>query len=326
MAQIVGAWAVTHSAVMVRTWERASTQIREEISAGYKQVRDRLLATQPDLVILIGNDHYQSFFLDNMPAFCLGIGDHSQGWGEADIPPYRMTIPRDIAETLLDGLLARNFDIAFARNLPLDHSFMTPIHLLMPEADIPIIPLFQNCLAPPLPALARCLALGQALQSTLEQMLAPLRVALIATGGLSHEIPLPDWRDLGKEETAEKWLKFMSQGRYQADRDTQKAIGDEVLRWGKSGGGRIDEDFDREILQLLSLGRYQDLARYDTPTIRQRAGNGAQELRNWATAAGACGGYRAEQLFYRAVPEWLTGVAGVDLRASQTAATPTNPG
>ncbi len=317
MAQIVGAWAVTHAAVMVRTWERAAEEVRDKVAAGYQKISEDLYAARPDVAILIGNDHFQSFFLDNMPAFCLGIGEQSTGWGEADIPAYKMTVAGNTAEALLDGLLARNFDLAYARNLPLDHGFMTPIHLLMPAADIPIIPLFQNCVAPPLPSLQRCLDLGAALAAAIDELPDTLRIALIATGGLSHEIPLPNWRELQDDEAGRTWLEFMSQGRHQADPATQQAIGDEVLRWSRSGGGRTDQPFDLEILQLLEQGEYQQLASYDVISIRQRAGNGAQEIRNWATAAGACAGYRAETLFYQEVAEWLTGVAGVNLRATK---------
>lgn len=316
MAQIVAAFGVTHAAVMLRTWERAPVETQQVIGAGYATARERLRAANPDVVIMVANDHFQSFFLDNMPAFCLGIGKQTVGWGDAELPKYELAVPEELAEELLEGLLDRDFDIAYSRNLPVDHAFITAIHLLMPETDIPFIPLFQNCVAPPLPSLQRCLDLGVALRDALEKMSSSARVALIATGGLSHEIPLPNWRQLSQSSADQSWLDFMSQGRNQADPATQQAIADEVLRWGRSGAGRINEEFDHEILQLLNQGNYRQLASYDSGTIRERGGNGGQELRNWATVAGACAGFKAETLFYRGVPEWLTGVAGADLMAT----------
>ena len=77
MADIVAAFGVTHAVVMVRTWERASQAHRNAVRAGYDEVARRLRAAQPDVVLMVASDHFQSFFLDNMPAFC------TRGWAGA---------------------------------------------------------------------------------------------------------------------------------------------------------------------------------------------------------------------------------------------------
>ena len=311
MATITSAFALSHAAVMIRTWDRAPEQVRVQVQAGFDELTRQLQASQPDVIILIGNDHYQSFFLDNMPAFCVGIGEISKGWGEADIPSYQLGVHNELAMSLLNGLLEKEFDVAYARNLPLDHGFMTPVHVLMPDTKIPVVPIFQNCVAPPLPSMGRCLDFGKAIREVIDGWDNSLRVALVGTGGLSHEIPLEDWRTLGKGKADQAWLKFMSAGRYHADPETQQAVGDEVLRWGRLGKGRIDETFDLEILNILEHGDYVKLKEYETKEIRRRAGNGGQEIRNWATVAGIVPERVAETVFYHPVEEWLTGVAGV---------------
>jgi hypothetical protein len=96
------------------------------------------------------------------------------------------------------------------------------------------------------------------------------------------------------------------------DTDVPKCISSTAaLSWGREGLGRIDEDFDRELLAWMQAGTYTRLADLDTATIARKGGNGAQEIRNWATVMGAVPGTRGEVLFYEAVPQWLTGVAGV---------------
>ena len=90
MANIVSAFALSHAAFMLRAWDTAPQTTRDKVDAGYKEISRRLLASKPDIIFLVGNDHYQSFFIDNMPAFCLGLGDSSTGWGEAGIPSYQL--------------------------------------------------------------------------------------------------------------------------------------------------------------------------------------------------------------------------------------------
>ena len=311
MANIVSAFALSHAAFMLRAWDTAPQTTRDKVDEGYKEISRRLLASQPNVILLVGNDHYQSFFIDNMPAFCLGLGDRSTGWGEAGIPSYQLKIASEPAKILLESLLEKDFDISYSHNMPLDHAFMTPVHLLMPDTDIPIIPLFQNCVAPPLPTIKRCLQLGRALRDIIDSLDDGIRIALIATGGLSHEVPLIDWRTLGDGETDSDWLRYVSRGRYQTFPELQSKIQQAMADWGQKGLGRIDKYFDQEILLLLENGNYADLANYSYTQISQRAGNGGQEIRNWATVAGALPGTTAETLFYQAVPEWLTGVAGV---------------
>ncbi|WP_448507524.1 DODA-type extradiol aromatic ring-opening family dioxygenase [Immundisolibacter sp.] len=311
MADIVAAFGVTHAVIMIRTWERASRAHRDAVRAGYDEVARRLRAAQPDVVLMVGGDHFQSFFLDNMPAFCLGVDGRCVGQGDGGLPRYDLAVHAALAHDLLTGLIDEGFDLAFARSLPADHAFMTPVHMIFPQADLPIVPLFQNCTAPPLPTVARCLALGGAIRRVLAGIEPDLRVALIGTGGLSHAVPLVDWRTLGDDPVGRDWLAFMSAGRQGVDPAVQQRLADEVLRWGREGLGRISEDFDRELLAWMRAGEYARLAGLDAATIGRRGGNGAQEIRNWATVMGAMPGTRAELLFYEAVPEWLTGVAGV---------------
>ncbi|WP_372720128.1 hypothetical protein [Immundisolibacter sp.] len=311
MAKIVAAFGVTHAAIMVRAWERASQAHRDSVRAGYDEVARRLRAAQPDVVLMVASDHFQSFFLDNMPAFCLGVSGRCVGWGDGGLPRYELAVHEGLAHGLLEGLISEGFDLAFARNLPLDHAFMTPVHMIFPQADLPLVPLFLNCNAPPLPTLGRCLDLGAALGRVLAQVEPDLRVALIGTGGLSHEVPLLDWRALPDDQTGRDWLQFMSAGRQGVDPQTQQRVADEVVRWGREGLGRIDETFDRELLGWMQAGDYGRLAGLDAATIARRAGNGGQEIRTWATVMGAVPGTHGEPLFYEAVPEWLTGVAGV---------------
>lgn len=311
MATIVSAFAVSHAAFMLRAWDTAPQDTRDRVAAGYGEISRRLYASRPDFVFLIGSDHYQSFFIDNMPAFCLGLGNTSTGWGDAGIPSYALAIASEPAQHLVKGLLDRGFDIAYSRDMPLDHAFMTPVHLLMPNADIPVVPLFQNCVAPPLPTIARCMQLGAGLRECLDLLDDNLRVAVIATGGLSHTVPLRDWRASGDSDASGNWLRYVSRGRYQSFPELQTKIQNEMADWGKRGSGRINQVFDREILSLFESAKHAQLATYSYDYIDEHAGNGGQEIRNWATLAGILPDLGTETIFYEPTSAWLTGIAGI---------------
>jgi aromatic ring-opening dioxygenase catalytic subunit (LigB family) len=80
--------------------------------------------------------------------------------------------------------MSQEIDLAFSEELILDHGTMVPLHLLTPQMNLTVIPLIVNCLAHPMPPLHRCYRMGEVLGETVRAW--PERVALLATGGLSH--------------------------------------------------------------------------------------------------------------------------------------------
>jgi aromatic ring-opening dioxygenase catalytic subunit (LigB family) len=76
------------------------------------------------------------------------------------------------------------FDLTYSQEVRLDYAFYVPLHFTMPEPALPIVPLHVNVYLPPQPSPRRCHAWGQALRRILDAR--PERVALVASGGLSH--------------------------------------------------------------------------------------------------------------------------------------------
>lgn len=312
MGEIVAAFGVSHAAVMVREWDRAPVAQREAVEQGFKTIRERLYAAHPDTLVLIGNDHFNSFFLQTMPAYCLGIGASCRGHGDGGLPAYEVKIDQPLAEELLEGLIHADFTPAFSTELLIDHSFITPLHLLT-EREFAIVPLFQNCNAPPQPSLRSCFDLGRALRRLIDRSPLGRRVAVIGSGGLSHQIPTPDWRQLARSGERPARLEQMTHGGMRFDPVLRKAIAEEVNQWSRAGRGSINEDFDRSLLGLMAAGRYEKLTGYTTEQIEREGGNGAHEIRNWLTMLGTVAERRAEIVFYQPVVPWLTGVAGIAL-------------
>lgn len=145
---------------------------------------------------MIGNDHLNQFFMDNMPAFMIGKMDSFEGTffneeREFGIPTCRVAGDPELAGHLLDGVLDRSVDFSYSNELRIDHSIVVPIMFVRPEMDLPIVPILTNCIAPPLPRARRFYEVGRAIRAALEQAPADRRVAFVISGHLSLEVRGP---------------------------------------------------------------------------------------------------------------------------------------
>jgi aromatic ring-opening dioxygenase catalytic subunit (LigB family) len=199
MGKIVAAFTCGHTALMIRRYDAAEPGMRARVMKGFQEVRRRLEEARPDALLVVATDHLKTFFLDNMPSFCLGVGEECSAWGEGGVPKYKVKVHRPFAGVLLESLIQQGFDMAFSEEMPLDHAFMTPLHFIRPEMDLPIIPLFQNCSVPPQPRPERCYALGEAIGRAVEADAKGMRLALLGTGGLSHWVGRPEMGTINAE-------------------------------------------------------------------------------------------------------------------------------
>ena len=160
---------------------------------GYPPVREWLDKTDPDAVVMIYNDHGLNFFLDKMPTFAVGAASEyrndDEGWGLPTLPPF----PGDpkLSWHVIESLVADAFDITTCQEMLVDHAFTVPISLLWPERSkrrFGTVPVAINTVQHPLPTPARCYALGQAIGRAIESYPEDIRVVVVATGGLSHQL------------------------------------------------------------------------------------------------------------------------------------------
>lgn len=84
--------------------------------------------------------------------------------------------------------------------------------------------------------------------------------------------------------------------------------------------GRINPAFDEAVLDALTSGRPEDLTAWDEARILDEGGNGGLEVMNWLVMAGAAGSASGERIYYEMVPEWITGMGGVELFTSEGSA------
>ena len=186
-----------------------------------------------DAVIVIGTDHYETFGLEHYPSFCLGVADNYEAWGEFGNPEGHVVGAPSASHQLLESLVQRGFDISRSHEMPLDHAFMVPI-VRLGLTDLPIIPLFINYNTPPLPTLRRCRELGEAIRSAVREMPGNLRVGIIATGGVSHWVGLPQYGNINPEWDKE-FLSLLANGGLEEVLDWSDA---EILK--NAGNGALE--------------------------------------------------------------------------------------
>jgi 2,3-dihydroxyphenylpropionate 1,2-dioxygenase len=266
------------------------------------EVNGMLADSHPDVAVVIGPNHFRGLWLDLMPSFLLGVGTVTAA-GEHGTPRGPLPADPEFAHSILDALVADNFDIAFSAALTIDHGITHAVQYLLADIPVPVVPLLVNAFAPPLPRVSRCVALGRALGRVLQA--SERRIALIASGGLSHALAFPDWRHPATEDErflVTSWLD--GRGRWEEFEGRRRGI---VV----AGEPRLAPDFDAEFLAAAQQGQ---LAQWAAAPNRDRtlpleAGNGANEIRTWLILAAACGDAPVRVLSYAPVPEWKTGMA-----------------
>jgi protocatechuate 4,5-dioxygenase, beta chain len=195
MARVVGCICTSHVPALGSTLAKGleSDPYWQPFFAGFPPVHAWLDRVQPDVAVVFYNDHGLNFFLDNMPTFAVGAAEDylnsDEGWGIPALGLY----PGDpkLSWHLMQSLVSDEFDPASCQRMLVDHAFAVPMRLLWPDkcrgprAGVPIA---INTVQHPLPSPRRCYKLGQAVGRALASYPEDLKVVVIGTGGLSHQL------------------------------------------------------------------------------------------------------------------------------------------
>jgi gallate dioxygenase len=195
MAIIVGGIATSHTPTIgfALDAKKQNDPVWKPIFDGYKPVQQWLADKKPDVLFYIFNDHITSFFFDHYSHFALGVGEKywpaDEGGGPRKLPPINGH-PK-LAAHIANGLVADEFDLSYFQEKGLDHGFFSPMSLLWPHDPTwpgAIVPLQCGVLNFPIPSAKRCYNLGQALRKAIQSYPEDIKVAIVGTGGLSHQI------------------------------------------------------------------------------------------------------------------------------------------
>ena len=261
----------------------------------------------PTLVVSFAPDHYNGFFYDLMPPFCigyeaLGVGDYGSTQGP-------LSVPSAIAEQLAEWVTDRDLDIAISRRMQVDHGAVQPLEILFGGIDtVPTIPVFVNGVAKPFVKMARVRRLGEAIGSFLVTL--DERVLIIGSGGLSHDPPVPQWATATEPQRA-----LLLDGRHPtatARLARQQRVIDAAhdFATGTATIRDLNPEWDRAMMATLASGQLSSIDAMSPDQMATDAGNSAHEVRTWVaaySALSAAGPYTVESSYYRPIKEYIAG-------------------
>lgn len=194
MARIVGGLATSHVPAIGGAIAKGRQQdpYWKPFFDGFIKARQWLAEVKPDVVVMFYNDHGLNFFLDKMPTFAVGAAaqyrNADEGWGL----PVQAPFPGDpeLSWHVIEQLVGEEFDITTCQEMLVDHAFVVPMDLMWPGGQRPVrsVPIAINTVQHPLPSPTRCYKLGQAVGRAIRSYDKDLRVLVVGTGGLSHQL------------------------------------------------------------------------------------------------------------------------------------------
>jgi 2,3-dihydroxyphenylpropionate 1,2-dioxygenase len=190
---LVFAGVCSHAPGITGRSERADPAVREPFYAAFHAMGESLRAARPDALIIVAGEHFANFFMNNMPAFALGMADTYDGPIEEPTwlrIPHRTVRGNPDLSLRIIRQVQQTVDVAYAEEWRFDHGIMVPLHFLDPDNSLTVIPANINCQGPPLTPLARAWAFGEALRRAADAQ--PERIAVVGTGGISHWPATPD--------------------------------------------------------------------------------------------------------------------------------------
>jgi len=202
VAELVGVYAASHGPMIVRNWKMLAPAEQESLTSAFSELGRRIKAARPDALIVISPDHWVNFFIDNLPAICVGVGEAHDGPPEpwfTEFPHRKMAGHPPLAEHVVSTALERDFEPSVSYKLALDHGFCIPLWKAGLDPLPAIVPVIFNDLEPPFPSVKRCYAWGDMLAEAVASYPDKLRVGILATGGLSHSIGEPDMGRIDEE-------------------------------------------------------------------------------------------------------------------------------
>ena len=301
----VTALFASHTPLM--DFSRPEPDVARDVAACLTATRAWVAAYKPDLVIACGPDHYNGFFYRLMPSFCIGTAAASVG--DWNTPAGPLPVAADLAQACVEHLHRAGVDVAISHRMEVDHGVTQLLKQMFEWTHMPpLIPVFVNCAAAPRPPLARVFALGRSLGTFAAQQ--NCRVLLTASGGISHDPPIPTLADAA-EPVRERLIAGGTLSAEARAARQERVLHDASRQVsGDSDRTPLNPQWDQAFLTKLRANDEAGLLALDDDGITRDGGCGGHEIRTWiaiAAAARAAGGKHFELKYYRAIAQWVAG-------------------
>ena len=183
-------------------------KLRADAEKAFSVLQAELIASRADVLIVVANDQFVNFFYNNIPTFYVTLADEVEG--QFTRHHFHYQNHKELGQAILKSGLEKGIDLSFGHHVELQHTQVVPLYFLLPEPTIPILPIYVNTWVSPLPTPHRCYRLGEVIREVAEQR--EERVAILATGGLSH---FPGSPKIGEIDTEfdQQLLQIMRDGK-----------------------------------------------------------------------------------------------------------------
>jgi aromatic ring-opening dioxygenase LigB subunit len=274
-AQRYGSEPPNHPQILEET--DADVEVRYgRVRAALTHLRGAIETVMPDALLIIGDDQNENYTAQNVPQFAIYTAEEALFFDRLTKREQTYSCDSDTARVILEGALEAGFDLSFSAGFPekrlISHAHVEPLmRILLPTAEVPIVPIYVNAIHPPGPTPSRCFAFGQMIADVIRNKLGKKRIALYASGGLSHFTAGYPWHAYS----------------------------------GPFGYGAISEDFDRRIIQWMIDGQVEEIKKL---TSKDLLDHGDIEFRSWIILLGAVGAVPAQILAYEPLYRGLMGM------------------
>ncbi len=216
MANVAAAMAMTHSPGLTGWFDAAPDHEQVMARSAFEQMRAHLDERAIDLLVIIGNDHLLNWPIGNTPEYTVGIdanhigpADWYDGW--LQLEKYHVNGHAPLARHMVNESARLGLAMAYKRDMQFDDSVSVPLAHLNPNMNRPIIPITLNCTVPPIPELRRAYQVGTIVRQVIDDYDGDERIAVIGTGGLSHEPGGPRYFFI--DEEFDRWfLELLAEG------------------------------------------------------------------------------------------------------------------
>ncbi len=289
--------------------------VLDEVFAVQRAARARIDAFAPELVVLFSPDNFNGFFYNVMPSFCIGTGAHAIG--DFGSLAGRVGVPFDLATECATAVVNDGIDAALSHDMQVDHGVAYPLEHIIGGLDkYPVIPVFVNAVAEPLPTFKRARLLGEAIGKWAHA--TGKRVLFIGSGGLSHQPPVPVYAT-----APEPVRKSLDGDGYNLSPEARALRTRRVIEAGKAFAQDqntlhpLNPGWDNGFLDMLQAQTYAQLDSVPNAVVSQIAGRSTHEVKTWLAAFAALsvyGPYQASDRYYREIPEWIAGFGGLSAK------------
>ena len=286
-----------------------SQDLLDDVEGAIAHAREFVEEYDPELVVIFSPDHYNGFFYNVMPPFCIGM--QASGVGDYGTHAGPIDVPEDLAGECAKAVLGAGVDVAVSAGMDVDHGTVQPLEKLFGNATArPVIPIFVNAIAVPLGPLHRCRALGAAVGAYLATL--DKRVLVIGSGGLSHSPPVPTLATappavLQRIVHGEPMTSEQREARRAAVIEAAKNFAD-----GQSDLQPLNPVWDHQFLEIIDDGRLAEVDQWSNSFVDDEGGGSAHEIRTWVAAFAAletAGPYQTTVRYYRPAAELIAGFA-----------------